>query len=96
MRVDGIILVGQHVSSSMMDKHIKALLPPSGGIAIRRVCWCVCVCVCSLTCWSRISRRRLQIETFQGPSQKFVFWGYKSFWGGIKLLNSRSDVIFTP
>jgi len=25
-----------------------------------------------------------------------LFWGYKSFWGWIKLLNSRSDVIFTP
>ena len=22
-----------------------------------------------------------------------LFWGYKSFWGWIKLLNSRSDVI---
>jgi len=29
----------------------------------------------------------------QGRSQKFVFGGYKSFWGWIKLLNSRSDVI---
>ena len=25
-----------------------------------------------------------------------LFWGYKSFFGGIKLLNSRSGVIFTP
>ena len=34
---------------------------------------------------------------FQGRSQKFVFLGgYKSFWGWIKLLNSRSDVIFYP
>jgi len=31
----------------------------------------------------------------QGRSQKFVLGGIK-FYGGIKLLNSRSDVIFTP
>ena len=31
----------------------------------------------------------------QGRSQKFVLGGIKFFWG-IKLLNSRSDVIFTP
>jgi len=30
-----------------------------------------------------------------GRSQKFVLGGIK-FFGGIKLLNSRSDVIFTP
>ena len=32
----------------------------------------------------------------QGHSQKFVWGGYKSFLGGIKLFNSCSDVIFTP
>ena len=32
---------------------------------------------------------------YQGRSQKFVLGGI-SFFGGIKLLNSRSDVIFTP
>jgi len=36
------------------------------------------------------TRQRLRS---QGRSQKFVFGGYKSFWGWIKLLNSRSDVI---
>jgi len=38
--------------------------------------------------------RQLSRET-QGHSQKFVLEGIKVF-GGIKLLNSRSDVIFTP
>ena len=32
----------------------------------------------------------------QGRSQKFFFGGYQSFFGRIKPLNSRSDVIFTP
>jgi len=33
----------------------------------------------------------------QGRSQKFALGGYKSFFvGGLKLLNSRSGVIFTP
>jgi len=31
----------------------------------------------------------------QGRSQKFVLRGYKSFWGWIKLLSSRSDVNLT-
>jgi len=36
---------------------------------------------------------------YQGRSQKFVLGGIKGFFfggGGIKLLNVRSDVIFTP
>jgi len=32
-------------------------------------------------------------NSFQGRSQKVVLEGIKSFWGWIKLLNSRSDVI---
>ena len=39
------------------------------------------------------------ISIDQGRSQKFVLGGIKVFFfggGGIKLLNSRSDVIFTP
>ena len=36
-----------------------------------------------------------QLCSQQGRSQKFVLGVYK-FFGGIKLLNSRSDVIFTP
>jgi len=36
------------------------------------------------------------IITLRGVARN-LFWGYKGFLeGGIKLLNSRSDVIFTP
>jgi len=40
----------------------------------------------------------MHLSNHQERSQKFVL-GYKVFFlggGGIKLLNSRSDVIFTP
>jgi len=39
-------------------RSVCLLLHPLGGIAIRRVCWCVCVFV--NTCWIRISRKRLE------------------------------------
>ena len=47
---------------------------------------------------SRTRRKPMikMLDHIQGRSQKFVLGGYKSFWGWIKLLNSRSDVIFTP
>jgi len=51
-----------------------------------------------LKCWPEFYVRVITV-VYQGRSQKFVFGGYKSFFfwgGGIKLLNSRSDVIFTP
>jgi len=51
--------------------------------------------------WKKVlgSKNYKYIDSYiQGRSQKFVFGGIKLFLGGggIKLLNSRSYVIFTP